>query len=57
MNIKDIPWFNRPGERLSQKGVEALSSSDLLKISETIKKQPVYYNLWNLLRKGTKEGS
>jgi len=28
MNIKDIPWFDRPGERLSHKGVKALSSSD-----------------------------
>ena len=32
MNIKDIPWFDRPGERLSHKGVEVLSSSDLLAI-------------------------
>lgn len=28
MKIKDLPWFDRPGERLTQKGVEALSSSD-----------------------------
>lgn len=32
MKIKDLPWFDRPGERLSQKGVEALSSSDLLAV-------------------------
>ena len=32
MNIKDLPWFDRPGERLRQKGVEALNSSDLLSI-------------------------
>ena len=32
MNILDIPWFDRPGERLSKKGVKALSSSDLLAI-------------------------
>jgi len=27
MNIKDIPWFDRPGERLGQKGVEVLSTN------------------------------
>ena len=32
MGILDLPWFDRPGERLKQKGVEVLSSSDLLAI-------------------------
>ena len=32
MKVKDLPWFDRPGERLSDRGVEALSSSDLLSI-------------------------
>src|SRR3989344_7255771 len=32
MGILDLPWYDRPGERLSHKGVKALSSSDLLAI-------------------------
>lgn len=31
MKIKDLPWFDRPGERLTQKSVEVLSSSDFKK--------------------------
>ena len=32
MKIKDIPWYNRPGTRLKQKGVSVLSDSELLSI-------------------------
>ena len=32
MKVKDLPWFDRPGERLTQKGVKTLSSSDLLAV-------------------------
>jgi len=24
MNVKDLPWFDRPGERLTQKGVDSI---------------------------------
>ena len=32
MKIKDIPWYDRPGFRLSREGVEKLSNPDLLSI-------------------------
>src|SRR3989344_3131827 len=32
MNIKDIPWYDRPGFRLTREGVENLSNSELLSI-------------------------
>ena len=32
MNIKDIPWYDRPGNRLTREGVEKLSNADLLSI-------------------------
>ena len=32
MNIKDIPWYDRPGARLSREGVEKLSRVDLLAV-------------------------
>lgn len=32
MKIKEIPWYNRPGARLRQKGVHALSDAELLAI-------------------------
>ena len=41
MKIKDIPWYDRPGARLSREGAEGLSNAELLAI---------------LLGKGNKEG-
>ena len=32
MNIMDLPWYDRPGARLSHKGVKSLTSSDLLSV-------------------------
>ena len=32
MKIKDIPWYDRPGFRLTREGVEKLSNPDLLSI-------------------------
>ena len=32
MKIKDIPWYDRPGSRLTREGVEKLSNSDLLSV-------------------------
>lgn len=32
MKIKDMPWYDRPGARLTREGVEKLSNSDLLEI-------------------------
>ena len=32
MKIKDIPWYDRPGARLSREGVGKLSNSDLLSV-------------------------
>ena len=32
MNIKSIPWYDRPGARLNREGVETLSNSDLLSV-------------------------
>jgi len=32
MKIKDIPWYNRPGQRLKKKGVSQLSDAELLAI-------------------------
>ena len=32
MKIKDIPWYDRPGFRLSREGVEKLSNPELLSI-------------------------
>mgnify|MGYP001618422493 CR=1 FL=1 len=32
MKIKDIPWFDRPGRRLTRDGVETLSTVELLEI-------------------------
>ncbi len=32
MHIKDIPWYNRPGNRLKRSGVETLSDSELFAI-------------------------
>ncbi len=32
MKIKDIPWFNRPGFKLTRKGVENLDDAELLSI-------------------------
>jgi len=29
MKIKDIPWYGRPGFRLSREGVEKLTNSNL----------------------------
>ena len=30
MNIKDIPWYNRPWHKIKEKGVEALDDGELL---------------------------
>jgi len=30
--IKDIPWYDRPGFRLTREGAEKLSNSELLSI-------------------------
>mgnify|MGYP001579568625 CR=1 FL=1 len=32
MKIKDIPWFNRPGFKLTRKGVNTLDDAELLAI-------------------------
>ncbi len=32
MKIKDIPWFNRPGFKLTREGVDKLDNSELLSI-------------------------
>ncbi len=32
MGILDIPWYERPGARLSREGVESLTNSDLLSV-------------------------
>ncbi len=32
MNIKDIPWYDRPGARLSREGVSKLTNADLLAV-------------------------
>ena len=32
MKIKDIPWFNRPGFKLTRKGVNSLDDAELLSI-------------------------
>jgi len=32
MKIKDLPWYNRPGFKLTKKGVESLSDTELLSI-------------------------
>ena len=32
MKIKDLPWFNRPGFKLTSKGVNALDDAELLSI-------------------------
>ncbi len=32
MRIKDIPWFNRPGFKLTRKGVNSLDDAELLSI-------------------------
>lgn len=32
MNIKDIPWYDRPGARLTRGGVEKLTNADLLAV-------------------------
>jgi DNA repair protein RadC len=32
MKIKDIPWYNRPGNRLKKKGASTLSDAELLAI-------------------------
>ncbi len=32
MKIKDIPWYDRSGARLTREGVEKLSNSDLLEV-------------------------
>ncbi len=32
MKIKDIPWYDRPGFRLTREGVEKLSNSELLSL-------------------------
>jgi len=30
MNIREMPWFERPGARLKKKGASALSDAQLL---------------------------
>ena len=32
MKIKDIPWFNRPGFKLTRNGVNSLDDAELLSI-------------------------
>ncbi len=32
MNIKSLPWYDRPGARLTRDGVEKLNNSDLLAV-------------------------
>lgn len=51
MKIKDIPWYDRPGARLTREGVGKLTNSDLLSVLLGKGKKESVFELSNRLLK------